>query len=67
MKRDRLALALAFVLTALYAGAMFASLKDPTAQTDWSDRLNPAALHVLGGLVVVGIVLNLARKETPKP
>lgn len=65
MTRDRLAIAFAFVLTALYGGAMAASLSDRA--TVWNEQLNPAALHVLGGVVVVAILLNLARKETPKP
>ncbi len=65
MNRERLALALAFVLTTLYAGAMAAALTGRA--TEWSDALNSAALHVLGGLVVVVIVVNRARRETPKP
>lgn len=65
MNRDRLALALAFVLTLLYAGAMAAALTGRAAE--WSERINPAALHVLGGVVVVAIVLNLARGERVKP
>lgn len=65
MNRDRLALAFAFVLTALYAAAMLAALNGRADA--WSQRINPAALHVIGGLVVLAIVANLARKETPKP
>lgn len=65
MNRERFALGFAAVLTVLYAGAMVASLTG-RAQ-DWSNRLNPAALHLIGAIAVVAIVVNLSRRETPKP
>ena len=65
MMRERLALGFGFVLTALYAGAMFASLNGRAEA--WSQQLNHYAVHVLGGLVVLVIVVNLARRESPKP
>lgn len=71
MNRDRLALGLALILTVLYAGAMAAALlTKPSGESyakDWSARINPAALHILGGVVVVAIVLNLARGQRVKP
>ena len=65
MLRERLALLVALVLTVLYAGAMAAAL---TGRAEaWSLALNRTGLHVVGGLIVAAIAVNLARRETPKP
>ena len=62
----KIGLALGMVLTALYVGAVFAALNGEKATTDWSERLSGSFLHILGGVILVGIVFNLTRKEKPE-
>ena len=67
MNRDRLGIVFGVVLTILYAGAMAASLGGAESQLRWAERINPDALHVLGGGFVLAVILNLVRGENAKP